>query len=561
MTKHSWPQPSSSSSSRASSPRPSRNIQAPPRTRINLAQAGSRPVKTTLAVLSALVLLISALGYFAVGRLGSQLASAGNLHLGGNTSKGSAPDGATDILLVGSDSRTDAQGKPLSREELDALRAGVEDGAYNTDTIMLIRVPNDGTSATAVSIPRDTYIHDDSYGNLKINGVFSSYKTAEEDELRAEGMTDEKRIDKQSTEAGRAGLISAVSDLTGIEVDHYAEVGLLGFVLLTDAVGGVEVCLNEAVNDEFSGANFHAGRQTLDGHQALAFVRQRHGLPRGDLDRVVRQQAFMASMVNKVLSAGTLTNPARLGDMSQAVERSVVLDESMDIMSFATQLSNLAGGNVVFNTIPVTSIDGVGDYGESIVTVDPPQVHAFMRTLLGEDDPDSAGHATDEPDTSEADSSDSSAPEHPATLTVLNAGTIAGLAGSVSSYLTSAGYTVAETTNAVPGVYTTSQIVAPHTEDEAALELSRKLGDMPIVVNETLSPGTLIVVTAEDYAGPRDDSADSADSTEATPSTGATTQATAPREEDAVGQPGADFGTAEVAPEIDAGGTGPRCVN
>ncbi|KQB84150.1 LCP family protein [Corynebacterium oculi] len=531
------------------SPRPSRNIQAPPRTRVNVAQAGSRPVKTTLAVLSALVLLISALGYFAVGRLGSQLASAGNLQLGGNTAKGSAPDGATDILLVGSDSRTDAQGKPLSREELDALRAGVEDGAYNTDTIMLIRVPNDGTSATAVSIPRDTYIRDDSYGNLKINGVFSSYKTTKEDELRAEGMTDEKRIDKQSTEAGRAGLISAVSDLTGIEVDHYAEVGLLGFVLLTDAVGGVDVCLNEAVNDEFSGANFHAGRQTLDGHQALAFVRQRHGLPRGDLDRVVRQQAFMASMVNKVLSAGALTNPARLGDMSQAVERSVVLDESMDIMSFATQLSNLAGGNVVFNTIPVTSIDGVGDYGESIVTVDPPQVHAFMRTLLGEEEHPSSGNTPPE-----EESESPAAPEHPATLTVLNAGSISGLAGSVSAHLTSAGYTVAETTNALPGAYSTSQVVAPHAEDPAAQELSRALGDLPIVVNETLDPGTLIVVTAEDYAGPKDDTAEHS-------AAEATSESTAPREEDAVGQPGADFGAAEVATEIDAGGSGPRCVN
>ncbi|MGV0359596.1 LCP family protein [Corynebacterium mastitidis] len=553
MNKHSWPPPSSA-------PRPSRHIQAPPRAAASLAQAGPRPLRTVLAVLSALVLLLSALGYFSVGRLGSQLASAGNLQLGGNTSKGSAPDGATDILLVGSDSRTDAQGKPLSRAELDALRAGVGDGEYNTDTIMLIRVPNDGTSATAVSIPRDTYIRDETYGNLKINGVFSSYKTSKEDELQARGVTDEKRIDKQSTEAGRAGLISAVTDLTGIEVDHYAEVGLLGFVLLTDAVGGVDVCLNEAVDDEFSGANFHAGQQTLDGHQALAFVRQRHGLPRGDLDRVVRQQAFMASMVNKVLSAGTLTNPSRLGDMSQAVERSVVLDENMDIMSFATQLSNLAGGNVVFNTIPVTSIDGTGDYGESIVTVDPTEVHAFMKNLLG-DKEGKKDH--EEAPQSPAETSDAAAaPEHDATVSVLNAGTISGLAGSVSALLTQAGYTVAETTNAMPGVYSTSQVVAPAAEDPAAEELSRRLGNLPITVNESLEPGTLIVVTAEDYSGPRDDAALSSEdaNTPATATSAADAEESEPQEEP-VGQPGADFGAAEVAPKIDAGGHGPRCVN
>src|SRR5699024_1877098 len=253
--------------------------------------AGPAPLKALLAFLSVLVLLISGLGYVAVGRLGTDIASAGNLLLGGGQGlKGKAPDGATDILLVGSDSRTDAQGNPLSEDELARLRAGVDDGEENTDTLMVIRVPNDGSSATAVSIPRDTYVADDVHGNMKINGVFAAHKGARAEQLLARGMSDQE-IARQATEAGRQGLIGAVSDLTGIEVDHCAEIGLFGFVLLTDAVGGGDVCLNNAVQDEFSGADFHAGVQTLDGAQALAFVRQRHGLPRGDLDRIVRQQA------------------------------------------------------------------------------------------------------------------------------------------------------------------------------------------------------------------------------------------------------------------------------
>ena len=218
---------------------------------------------------------------------------------------------------------------------------------------MVIRVPNDGSSATAVSIPRDTYVKDDELGNMKINGVFAAHAAERRSELEAEGA-DEQRIAREELAAGREGLVTTVAELTGIEVDHYAEIGLLGFVLLTDAVGGVDVCLNEPVQDEFSGADFPAGRQTLDGVDALKFVRQRHGLPRGDLDRVTRQQAFMASMVQKLLSAGTLTNPGRLNDLRGAVERSVVIDEDWDVMSFAAQLSNLAGGNVTFTTIPVT---------------------------------------------------------------------------------------------------------------------------------------------------------------------------------------------------------------
>ncbi|TIH61232.1 LytR family transcriptional regulator, partial [Klebsiella pneumoniae] len=145
-------------------------------------------------------------------------------------------------------------------------------------------------------------------------------------------------LNKESTEAGRSALIDAVANLTGITVDHYAEVGLLGFVLLTNAVGGVEVCLNNDVDDDFSGAHFKKGKQTLDGADALSFVRQRHGLPRGDLDRIARQQAFMASLAHKVLSTGTLTNTSKISKLSEAVERSVVLDNDWDVMSFATQM-------------------------------------------------------------------------------------------------------------------------------------------------------------------------------------------------------------------------------
>src|SRR5699024_2019550 len=217
-------------------------------------------------------LTASAAGWWTVGR------AAGNLGSGGAFSLGEEKDGATDILLVGSDSRTDAQGNPLTQEEIDLLRAGDEE-ATNTDTIIVIRVPNDGSSATAISIPRDTYIKTVD-GNKKINGVYGDKKQATAEKLVGEG-TSPADVEKRSTEAGRQALINSVADLTGVTVDHYAEVGLLGFVLLTDAIGGVDVCLKHDVYDEFSGADFHAGRQTLGGADALSFVRQRHGLPRG----------------------------------------------------------------------------------------------------------------------------------------------------------------------------------------------------------------------------------------------------------------------------------------
>ncbi|WP_311521817.1 LCP family protein [uncultured Corynebacterium sp.] len=545
------------------SPRAARHIQAAPSQSAPTAQRGSTPVKAVVAFLSAVVLVLSGVGYFTVGKLGNDISSASNLALGNQGGfKDNSLDGAVDILLVGKDSRTDAKGNPLSEQELADLHAGVDEGEENTDTIMVIRIPNDGSRATAVSIPRDTYVHDEDFGNTKINAVFAQHKVAKMEELQQDNAEAEaagkkaphtdKEIEKESTEAGRSGLISMVHQLTDVSVDHYAEVGLLGFVLLTDAVGGVDVCLNDAVDDPMSGAKFPAGRQTLQGSEGLSFVRQRYDLPRGDLDRIVRQQAYMASLTSKVLDSGTLTSPGKLNKIADAVERSVVIDDGWDIMGFVTQLAGLAGGNVTFTTIPVTSITGVGDYGESVVTIDTAEVHRFMEDLAksqekAEEEEKSEDAASDEG----GDNGEKPVAEN-LNLHVLNAGNVDGMAGGIGAWLKNVGYTVERTANAQSGLYTESQIVAADANDERALALAEQLGGLPVTANEELEPDTFIVVATDDYSGPKDDSAQEEEAA-AEPSQGGDTQQ--------VGTPGDDFGTAEVSPEIDAGGDGPRCVN
>ena len=530
-----------------------REIQPAPSSRSALKQRGPGGLKIIVTLLSVLTLLVTAMGYWTVGRVGSSLASAGNLGLS-ETSQGSgdqAPDGAVDILLVGSDSRTDAHGNELSREELEHLNAGEFAGEDNTDTMMLIRVPNNGSQATAISLPRDTYVHDDEFGNMKLNGVYSAHKAAFEEQAAQSAEASDERA---AMEAGRSGLVSAVADLTGIEVDHYAEVGLLGFVLLTDAVGGVDVCLQDAVDDPMSGANFPAGVSTLDGRDALAFVRQRYGLPRGDLDRIVRQQAFMASLVNKVLETGTLTNPSTLNKISNAVERSVIIDEDWDVMSFATQLSNLAGGNVTFTTIPVTAIDGIGEHGESVVTVDEEQVHAFMDHLLADVDSGEGDGASDS--ANDADSgSDGDQPAagdadgeklvemvaEGAQLHILNAQAPTGTAAGVGAWLDEHGYTVMDVSNANEGIYSTSQVVAADANDPRAQALAEQLGIETVTANANLEPDSIVVVVAPDYNGPLNEEKLG--------------------EDDASAAVGEDFGSVVDAPEIDAGGDGPRCVH
>ena len=396
-------------------------------------------------------------------------------------------DGAIDILLVGLDSRTDAHGNPLSAQELATLKAGDEE-ATNTDTIILIRIPNNGMSATAISIPRDSYVQAPGLGKTKINGVYGQTREIKRTRLVQAGASAAEAA-AQGTEAGRDALIKTVADLTGVTVDHYAEIGLLGFSLITDALGGVEVCLKEPVFEPLSGADFPAGRQKLNGPQALSFVRQRHELPRGDLDRVVRQQVVMASLAHRVISGQTLSSPTTLQRLESAVQRSVVISSGWDIMDFVQQLQKLAGGNVAFATIPVLDGSGWSDDGmQSVVRVDPHQVQEWVGGLLHEQ----AQGKTEQLAYTPAKT----------TTSVVNDTDINGLAAAVSDVLTSKGFVGGPVGNNQGGHVKTSQVRAAKSDDLGAQEVAKQLGGLPVIADASVPPGSVRVVLANDYTGP-----------------------------------------------------------
>lgn len=401
---------------------------------------------------------------------------------------GGGDDGAIDILLVGLDSRTDAHGNPLSAEELATLRAG-DDVSTNTDTIILVRIPNNGRSATAISIPRDSYVDAPGLGKMKINGVFGEVKLDKMKQLVEVQGEDPATAEPKATEAGREALIKTVAKLTGVTVDHYAEIGLLGFALITDALGGVNVCLKDAVYEPLSGADFPAGWQKLNGPQALSFVRQRHDLPRGDLDRVTRQQSVMASLAHEVISGKTLSSPSTLNRLQDAVQRSVVLSDGWDIMDFIQQLQKLAAGSVAFATIPILQEDGWSDDGmQSVVRVDPTQVHDWVEGLLS--------------DQAEGKTEQLSYSPEKTTVDVVNDTDINGLAASVSKVLTAKGFTAGAVGNNDGGRVTNSQVQAAKTDDLGAQAISKELGNLPVVEDATLAPGTVRVVLSSDYTGP-----------------------------------------------------------
>lgn len=331
-----------------------------------------RVVQGAVALASVLVLVATGYGYAVVRQVSDGLVTSEAL---GEPAPPRGLDEAFTALLVGIDSRTDAAGNPLPPAVLAELRAGKDEGQFNTDTIILLHVPaGPDPGASAISIPRDAFVR--IAGTDRPHKINSAYRR---------GMDTVEGTERQQREAGRQVLVRTVEQLTGIEVDHFAEINLAGFVEITEAIGGIPVCLNAPVREERSGVDLPAGYQLVSGADALAFVRQRRDLPGGDLDRVTRQQAFLAGVARSALG-GTLSDPAGLNRLVDTVTRYVVLDRGWDLDRIVAQLRRAAGRDIAFRTIPtgrpdlVTPVDGVA------VEVDPEQVREFVAGIVGPDD-------------------------------------------------------------------------------------------------------------------------------------------------------------------------------
>jgi len=443
-----------------------------------------------MGLVSALVLGATYVGWTQYAKLGG-LTTADVIDPG--ASVGSADE--QNILLVGLDTRTDAQGNQLPQSILDQLHAGdASDGGDNTDTMIVIHIPAGGGGAVAFSIPRDSYVQlAGGYGKHKINSAYTYAQVAAANQLRAKGVGGAD-LNVQAAQEGARNAIQTVQQFTGLTINHFAAVNLVGFYDISRAIGGVPVCLNAPVNDSFSGAKFPAGKQTISGTQALAFVRQRHGLPNGDLDRIKRQQAFMASMAHTVLSAGTLTSPSKLSDLTDAIKKDVTLDKGWDVLSFAEQLRNLSGGNVQFQTIPVLNVDYKTSDGDSI-EVDPAQVKQFVAKAIG-------GPAAQPPATSSApESTVSGGGTAAATVDVDNGSGVNGLAARVLQSLTGQGFTAGPTANVATRKSTS--VVYGSGERADAEKVARFLGGNVLLVSDSsLRTGHLRVLLGTSYAGP-----------------------------------------------------------
>jgi LCP family protein required for cell wall assembly len=427
------------------------------------------------AVLSVVLLAGSAWGWY-LGRVAEATVNRTDaIPTAGNSDDGNAA-AAMNLLLVGNDSRA-----ALTPEQLAELNAGTDSGT-NTDTMILVHVPADGSRASFVSFPRDSYVEIPGHGTDKLNAAYA-YGYAEVDASAPEA-------DRQA--GGAQLLVRTVSQLTGLQIDHYAEVDLLGFFELTGVVGGVTVNLCEAVDDsEFSGAVFPAGEQTIAGADALAFVRQRHGLPRGDLDRIVRQQAFIGGVLRTMLSDDVLLDLAKQRALVEAASESLTIDRDLVLLDLAQQMQAVTADSIEFQTVPIAG-DGRDDQGRSILELaDEDTLHDFFADLSAE--PATAAPATPETPVTVAPSAVS--------VEVYNGSGTAGLAAEASDELEAAGFVVTSTGNADRSDY--EQTVIRHAAGDAALATAL-VGSVPgatTEVDEDAAGGTVQLVLGSDFNG------------------------------------------------------------
>jgi LCP family protein required for cell wall assembly len=412
----------------------------------------------------------------------------------GITIGGSSSVGAMNILVMGLESRTNFQGQCLSESLLVAMHAGsvasCEDqtvGSQDTDTLILVHIFAGGRKAVGFSIPRDDLVtypkaYYDGITTGKIDQAYLFAYDTSLDSTYGSSMSSAERY-LRANQAGQAAEIATVQSVTGVHIDNYVVMNLAGFFYLAQDFGGVEVCVTPTTVNGVKGANLYdlgqinsgwdapedgynlkkGGSQYLHlaADQALAFVRDRDSLPDTDLSRTHRQQAVIDYVIwelkheNAFSDLGTLT--ALLGDAKQWL----ITNSGFNLLDFASNMSALTGSNLKFYTLPIEGYADVDLNGtmQDINNIDVTYIQQVVHKAFNPPPPAKASGKSSGKSIVKKKAVKIPAPST-VTVDVYNGGSTAGLAGGVSSALTSLGYKQGVVGNApaTPTVTTGTQV-------------------------------------------------------------------------------------------------------
>ena len=385
------------------------------------------------------------------------------------------------ILIYGSDSP-----KGLDVHQLHELRAGADEG-NNTDTIMVVHLSPGRHEVTVMSIPRDTMVP-----------MYQCQSGSGYPGQQASPNT-YVMINSLLASGGPACLWKTVEQTTGIFINHFIGIGLLGFVKVVNDLGGVSVCVPFNVNDPVSGLDLTAGEHHITGAQALAFWRTREDIGNGtDLERIQRDQFMSAQVVKGVLGSGLLSDPFRLLSVVSDAAASMTTDNSMtvsDLVSLGESLRHLSSKNVQFLTAP----NQAWPANPNRVEFAQPQADEVFSAIA---------HDVTVPKVKVTSSASPSSPGAQVLTTspsdvkvmVLNGSGVAGLAGQAATALTGRGFDVTGTGNAANFAYTKSVIEYASTTDIAAVNtLKRELTNVTTRRDSSLTPGTVELILGSDF--------------------------------------------------------------
>ena len=246
----------------------------------------------------------------------------------------------TNYLIVGSDSR-----EGMTDEQKDKLHTGSAEGK-RTDSMIILHVGDSGN--TMISLPRDSDVEIPSFKGSDSGKTYPG--TGRHTKLNATYAMD-----------GPSLLVRTIEANTGLHIDHYAEIGFAGFANIVDAVGGVTMTLDKGFKDKYSGADFKAGKQTLNGQQALAFVRTRHAFATSDLQRTKNQQKFLSALAHEVATPSTVLNPFELYPALSAGLDSLIVDKDMSLWNLASMfwaMKGVTGGDGKQMNMPLAGSSG-----------------------------------------------------------------------------------------------------------------------------------------------------------------------------------------------------------
>jgi LCP family protein required for cell wall assembly len=308
-----------------------------------------RAMVAILGAMSALVLFASGGAWLLTSYVTSHL---GRVNAG---TTGTPTSGPLNILLAGVDIRAG-----LTAHQQARLHVG-HDISDNSDTLMLVHIPASHRYIQVVSLPRDSWVSVPGHGMNKINSAYGT--------------------------GGARLMVQTVEAATGLSINDYAEVNFLGFVKIINAVGGVNVCLPFAVDDDYSGLHLSAGVHHVDGLTALEFARDRHSFATSDLARIDNQQQMMSTILTKAASAGTLSDPFKLRQVLSSVTAAVRVDQHFNVLGLADELRGIRPSDVSFSTVPLGNLNYETPDGQSAVLWDQAAAQRLFAQIRADQPP------------------------------------------------------------------------------------------------------------------------------------------------------------------------------